>query len=83
LAGRVLLEASRQNYGIAAGYSTDYFDRVRDLRDRTENPQIKTALADLVNQRDSITGGLALANASVISALQMLVEQTYNLPDNI
>jgi hypothetical protein len=83
LAGRILLEASRQNYGTAAGYSTDYFDRVRELRERTENPQTQTALAELVSQRDSITSGLAQADAAVISALQMLVEKTYNLPDKI
>src|SRR5690348_11152107 len=81
LGGRILLEASRQNYGTAGERSTDYFNKIIELRDRSESPQLKAALADLANQRDTITTALAQGKTSVVSTLQALIEQTYNLPE--
>jgi hypothetical protein len=81
LAGSMLLEASRQNYGTAREHSTEYFNRVSEMADKPENFALRNSLAELLNLRDSVTSNLAQANASVLSELQSLMEKTYNLPD--
>jgi hypothetical protein len=83
LAGRMLLEASRKNFGIAREHSTEYFNKLREMLDKPENAAARTSLAELLNLRDSITSSLAQGNASVLSELQLLMEKTYNLPDAV
>jgi len=81
LSGRMLLEASRQNYGTAREHSTAYFDKLRELADKSSESALKASLLDLLNSRDSITSGLAQVSKSINSDLQSLLERTYNLPD--
>jgi hypothetical protein len=81
LAGRMLLEATRLNYGTAREHSTAYFNKLRELADKPDYASMNTSLRELLNSRDAITGGLAQANPSIISELQSLLERTYNLPD--
>jgi hypothetical protein len=81
LAGRMLLEASRQNYGTAGEHSTKLFNQLRDLANHTGNATLKTSIAELLDARDSITSGLAQGNSSIIPELQSLLQRMYNLPD--
>jgi hypothetical protein len=81
LAGRTLLEVSRQNYGLATEHSSTLFNKLRELAGTTQNETLKTAAADLLSSRDSITSALAQGNPLVISDLQRLLEAAYNLPD--
>lgn len=81
LAGRMLLEASRQNYGTAREFSTSYFNKVRELAEKSGDSPLKTSLLQLLNSRDSITTGLAKGNTSVIPELQSLLAGTHGLPN--
>ena len=81
LAGRMLLEASRQNYGAASTHSTEYFNKVRDLAGETENASLKTALSALLDVRDSISSGLAQGKPTIIPELQSLLQRTYDVPN--
>jgi hypothetical protein len=80
LAGRMLLEASRQNYGTASTHSTEYFNKVRELAGETENASLKTALSALLDARDSISSGLAQGKPTIIPELQSLLQRTYDVP---
>ena len=81
MAGRILLEASRKNYGLARDDSTALFNKVRELAEKTDNTSLKSSLLVLANWRDSITSGLAQGDALVIPELQLLLEHTYDLPN--
>ena len=81
LAARVLLQASRQNYGTARETATALFNKVRELAEESDNPSLKTSLLQILNLRDSITSGLTQATPSIIPELQSLLEGTFNLPD--
>ena len=81
LAGRMLLETSRQNYGIAATHSTEYFNKARELAGRADDQSLKLALWALLDARDSITSGLAQGNSAIIPELQSLLQRTYDLPN--
>ncbi len=81
LAGRMLLEASRQNYGTASTHSTEYFNKVRNLAGEAENPALKTALSGLLDARDSINSGLAQGKPTIIPELQSLLQRTYDVPN--
>jgi hypothetical protein len=81
LAGKMLLEASRKNFGTAGEHSTEFFNRVRDLVDNPENASWKSSLMDLLTLRDSITSRLAQGDPSITTELQSLLEQTYKLAD--
>jgi hypothetical protein len=81
LAGRMLLEASRKNFGTAGEHSTEYFDKLREMVDKPEHAGAKDSLVQLLSLRDPITSGLAQGNAPVLAELQSLMEKTYNLRD--
>ncbi|HEX4998551.1 MAG TPA: hypothetical protein VFY29_10000 [Terriglobia bacterium] len=81
MAGRILLEASRQNYGSAQDASARYFNALRELAEKPENTEMKTSLLELLNARDSITSSLAQGDPAVVMELQTLMQRTYDLPD--
>jgi hypothetical protein len=81
LAGRMLLETSRQNYGIAATHSTEYFNKARELADNADDQSLRSALSALLDARDSITSGLAQGNSAIMLELQSLLLRTYDLPN--
>jgi hypothetical protein len=81
LAGRMLLAASRQNYGIARDYSSAYFEKVRELAGQPADSKTSAVLAELMKARDSITRGLAQGDASIVPELQSLLERTYQIPE--
>jgi hypothetical protein len=81
LAGLILLHASHQNYGTAREYSTQYFNKLRELADQSESATLKSSASELLQSRDSITSGLAQGTSSVVSELQVLLAATYSLPD--
>jgi hypothetical protein len=81
MAGRILLEASRQNYGTAQEESAKFFNSLRDLAGASDEGELKTSLREILSQRDTITGRLAMGDAAVVAELRKLAEQTYDLPD--
>jgi hypothetical protein len=81
LAGRMLLETWRQNYGVAAMHSTEYFNKVRELAGTAEARSLRPSLSALLDARDSITSGLAQGNPMIVAELQSLLQITYDLPN--
>src|ERR1700757_4567033 len=61
-ASMALLEMSRQNYGLARDHINEYYNRLKDLTDMVQDPNLKKALQDLSATHDSIIANLATAN---------------------
>ena len=80
LAGKTLLQASRQNYGTAAELATQYFNSVQSLMSKTDNTALQSALSELLKLRDPIMSALAQANPAVVSELHSLLQRSYDLP---
>jgi hypothetical protein len=71
LASLMLLETLRRNYGVASEYSSEYFDKAREL-----------GLTDLLDSRDPVTTALAQADPSSLSTIQTLFERTHEITRN-
>jgi len=83
LAGRILLQASQLNYGIASDLSARYFNAVAELAGDAADERLKSSLLELLKVRDAVTGALAQGSAGVMPDLQSLAQRTYDLPDAI
>ena len=70
------LQASQKDYGLAAGTSTRFFDRTREVANRTPDSSGRKPLEDLLSLRDKITAELAKGDPGVLSDLQTLVVKT-------
>lgn len=79
LSGLMFLEVSRNNYGLAANHSRRYFQRVEDVMQRTDDPQLRRALEQIAGRRDGITAGLARGEAAVQQEVQVLFLDTYRV----
>ena len=79
LSGLMLLETMRRNYGSATGYSTRYFDKVREIS-TAEGQQGQTKVIELLSSRDSVNAALAeVDNPASLTTIQMLFERTHEL----
>ena len=54
-ASLMLIEISRQNYGLARDYSTQFYGKVNDAIDTVQGPELKKSLQELATTRDSLT----------------------------
>ena len=70
LAGLMLLESLRQNYGVARDYSSQYFDKLRETSEGVNNPALKISLQKLLNDRDTVTAALSKVEPASTSQLQ-------------
>jgi hypothetical protein len=76
LVGLAYLQASQRDYGLAAGTSTRFFDRTREVANQTPNSSRSKSLDDLLNVRDKITTQLAKGDPGVLNELQTLFLRT-------
>lgn len=76
LASLAYLQVSQKDYGLAATTSTRFFDRTREVANRTTDPTDKKALEDLLSYRDKITAELAQGDPAALTHLQALFVQT-------
>jgi hypothetical protein len=76
LAGLAYLQASQKDYGLAAGTSSRFFDRTRELASQTPNSSRGKSLQDLLNARDKVTAQLAKGDPGVLTELQTLFVRT-------
>ena len=76
LAGLMLLEGLRQNYGVARDYSSQYFDKLREISEQAENSTLKAALQELLSSRDAVTAALSKADPASASQLQEIFVKT-------
>jgi hypothetical protein len=75
-ASLMLLELSRQNYGLARDYAAQYYQKLKDATDSAQDPAFKKSLQDLAATRDNLTTQLATASPAALSAAQPIVVKT-------
>jgi len=83
LASLMLLELSRQNYGLARDYSNQYYDKVNDAANSVQDANLKKSLQDLAATRDSLATNLATANPASLAAAQPVVVKTFEVARNL
>jgi hypothetical protein len=76
LAALAYLQASQKNYGLAAGTSTRFFNRTREVANQTPDSSGRKALEDLMSFRDKITAGLAKGDPGALNDVQILFVKT-------
>jgi hypothetical protein len=76
LAGLMLLEGLRQNYGVARDYSSQYFDKLRETSEGVNDSTLKTSLEELLSNRDTVTAALSKADPASASQLQTIFAKT-------
>ncbi|HVB99218.1 MAG TPA: hypothetical protein VNJ12_07805 [Candidatus Dormibacteraeota bacterium] len=74
-------KTSAKDYGAASALSTQFFDQVRNEEMRRTEPQVKAALESILNQRDSVTAGLAKGDPGTLGVLNALEGVMFNLVD--
>jgi hypothetical protein len=82
LASLLLLEASRQNYGLARDYSDQYYSKLNDAASAVKDPDLKKSLEGLAATRDSLATNLATANPASLEASQPIVMKTFEVTKN-
>ena len=82
LASLTLLELSRQNYGLARDYSTQYYSKLKDTVDTVQDVDLKKSLEELATTRDSLTTSLATANPASLALSQPIVLKTFEVTRN-
>jgi hypothetical protein len=76
LAGMMMLEALRQNYGVARDYSSQYFEKLRETSEQVNNAALKASLQELLSSRDAIIASLSKADPASASQLQAIFAKT-------
>jgi hypothetical protein len=83
LASLMLLELSRQNYGLARDYANQYYSKLSDVADMVQDANLKKSLLDLVATRESLATNLATANPASLTASQPIVLKTFEVTRSI
>ncbi len=76
LASLSYVEASRMNYGSAREDSERMFDMARQLAGDTHDENMRNSLNGLLTFRDTVKVKLSTPDASVLDALQQIVQKT-------
>jgi len=79
LASLMLLELTRQNYGLARDYSNQYYSKLNDASNTVQDANMKKSLEELATTRDSLTTNLATANPASLTASQPIVLRTFEV----
>jgi hypothetical protein len=82
-ASMMLLELSRQNYGLARDYSGQFYNKLKDAIDAVQDPALKKSLQDLAATRETLTGELATANAAALTSSQPIVLKTFEVTRSV
>jgi hypothetical protein len=82
-ASMMLLELSRQNYGLARDYSGQFYSKLKDASDAVQDPALKKSLQDLAATREALTGELATANAAALTSSQPIVLKTFEVTRSV
>src|SRR5438094_6626911 len=78
-ASLMLLELSRQNYGLARDYSNQYYSKLNDAAHAVQDANLKKLLEELATTRDSLATSLSTANPSSLTASQPIVLRTFEV----
>jgi len=79
-ASLILIEISRQNYGLARDHAGQYYETLNKLIESVQNQTLKKSLQDLATTRDSLTEALTTPTPpAALSAAQQIVLKTFEL----
>jgi hypothetical protein len=81
LAGLAFVQASQKNYGLAVDTSNQFFNRAREVANRTPDANGRKALEDLLPLQGKVVAELAQGNPQALGDLQVLFEKTRVLGD--
>jgi hypothetical protein len=76
LIGIEYVQANQKNFGLAGETSSRFFDRAREMANRSKDATSRKALEDLLAVRDKVTAELAKGDAAVMGDLQDLFVRT-------
>ena len=78
-ASLMLIEISRQNYGLARDYAGQYYSKLNEAIESVQDQAIKKSLQELATTRDSLTEALATATPASLTATQPIVLKTFEV----
>lgn|SRR6266850_3376053 len=78
-ASMMLLELSRQNYGLARDYSGQFYNKLKDVTDAVQDPGLKKSLEDLAATRENLSAQLATGNTGALTTSQPIVLKTFEV----
>ena len=70
LGGLTFLQTSLKNYGLAARYSTEFFDTAKALAASTESAELRDTLQAVLSKRDIVTAQLARGDQAAYDSVQ-------------
>jgi hypothetical protein len=82
-AGLMVLELSRQNYGLARDAAGQYYDKLKDATDAVQDPVLKKSLQDLGATRDSLTAQFVNAGPAALAAAQPIFLKTLEVTKSV
>ena len=83
LASLMLLELSRQNYGLARDHAAEFYSRLKDAADSVQDGALKKSLEELEATQASFTADLSAANPSSLTAAQPIVSKTFEVTRSV
>jgi hypothetical protein len=78
-ASLMLIEISRQNYGLARDHAGQYYETLNQVIESLQNQALRKSLQDLASTRDSLTEALTTATPAALTAAQQIVMKTFEL----
>jgi hypothetical protein len=73
------MDVNARNYGVARQTASRFFTRAQEISTSTGNEQLRSLLASVSVQRDSITAGLADPQGEAQPAIEQIARQLYEL----
>jgi len=78
-ASLMVLEMSRQNYGLARDAAGQYYDKLKDATDAVQDPVLKKSLQDLAATREPLTAQFVTAGPAALAAAQPIMVKTFEV----
>ena len=78
-AALMLLELSRQNYGLARDHAMDYYTKLQNLINESHDESLKKSLAELSATQGSLTTNLVSATPASLTTAQPIVLRTFEI----
>jgi hypothetical protein len=82
-ASMMLLELSRQNYGLARDHSGQFYSKLKEAIDAVQDPALKKSLEDLAATRETLTGQMATGNAMALTTSLPIVLKTFEVTRSV
>jgi len=80
--GLMLLELSRQNYGLARDHASTYYSKLNDLISESRDESLKKSLTEFSATRDSLMVSFVTATSNSLTAAQPIVLRTFEVTRN-